>query len=269
MSDKSLNSLLGPLATKELPASGRLRTNKNSIDEYHDKESFHSKLMNSMEEAERSTRRDSKDIPSETNSMKSILKSPMNKLDIHIRIKFNEEHTQKSEKLDTRDIPSELNSMMDTQASTEQTATDIPTESTSVKVSDDINHMVNLLSLGLKTNQPGSTDGDQTQLNPVVNKGMNEDEITNVIINKISNQKTSTAQKVISTLPENNLLNNQDLKPPGEAISNIAQKQTGDLIPEHAATLSGKLITTQVTTNTTQQIQDMEQDSYKLLSQIN
>ncbi len=303
MSDKSLNSLLGSLATKELPASGRLKTSRNSIDQYHDKESFHSKLMNSMEESERYTRRDSKDIPSKTNSMKQTKRheeqvsnttpSETNAIkkiqkhdkqtDTNITSETNSmKQTQKSNEQTDTDITSETNSInnsqkpdeqtginipkdlisvMDTntQEPTKQTATDIPTEPTGAKTPDDI--MAKLLSLELKTNQPGSTNGGQTQLNAVVNKGMNEDEITNAIINKIANQKTSTTQKVISTLPENNLLNNQDLKPSGETISNSAQKQTGDLIPEHATTLSGKPGTTQVTTNITQQVPaNMEQD---------
>jgi hypothetical protein len=63
MSDKSINSLLGTLSTKELPASGKLGTNNNSINENHERYSFHSKLMNSMKDTETPARQDSKDIP--------------------------------------------------------------------------------------------------------------------------------------------------------------------------------------------------------------
>ena len=45
-----------------------------------------------------------------------------------------------------------------------------------------------------------------------VNKSINENEFTNAIINKISNQKISTVQKGIGTLSENPLLNNLELK---------------------------------------------------------
>jgi hypothetical protein len=116
---------------------------------------------------------------------------------------------QRSDEQTVTDTPSESNSMKDTQAPNEQTATDIPPEVANIKDTDDINHMIEILSLGLKTNQAVNTDVNQAQLNPTVNKGINEDGFANAIINKITNQKTSTAQKWISTLPDNHILNNQ------------------------------------------------------------
>ncbi len=240
MSDKPINSLLGTLSTKELPSSGRLRNANNSINENHDRDSFHSRLMNSMKDTERSARQDSKDIAEESNPMKQ---------------------TQKPDEQTATDIPTESNSMNQAQKFDEQTTTDIPTESTNAKDTDDSNHMIKLLSLELKTNPVANVNGNQSQLNPAVNKDINEDGFTNAIINKISNQKTSTTQKVISTLPGNPLLNNHELKSPDGATSNIAQKQAVDVIHETTASLSGKLSTTQVTTNTAQQVTgDIEQE---------
>jgi len=240
MVEQPINSLIGPLSAKESPASDRRRATNNSINEDHDRNSFHSKLMNSMEEAERSARRTSTDNTSESNS---------------------EEHNQKTERLDARDVTSESNSEMHTQKADEQNTNDVSTESDKIKDTDDINHIIDLLSLGIKTNQPANTDGNQTQLNPAVNKSISESEFTNAIINKISNQKTSTVQKGISTLSENPLLNNQELKSPGGPNSNMVQKLTGDVVPETAASISGKLNTTQVTTNITQQAPgDIEQE---------
>ncbi|MCR4288869.1 MAG: hypothetical protein NUV86_01220, partial [Candidatus Scalindua sp.] len=198
MSDKSINLLLGVLSTKELPGAGRLKTTNYSIGEHHNNDSFHARLMNSMEK---------------------------------------------------------------TQTYDEQNSTDIQSESANIKGTDDINQIRELLSLGIKVNQTAKTDGDQTQLNPEVNQNINENEFTNAIINKVSNQKISTAQIMANTLLETPHLNNQELKSLGGANLNIAQKQTGDLIPEPVAPLSDKLSTTQVTTNITQQIPgDIEQE---------
>ena len=240
MSDKSINSLLGALSTKELPGAGRLKTTNNSISEHHDNDSFHARLVNSMKKTQTSDEQTSTNIPSESNSMK---------------------YTQKSDERTTTDIPKESITMKNTQASDKQTVTNIPSESANIKDTDDINHLRELLSLGIKVNQTANTDGNQTQLNPEVNQNINENEFTNAVINKISNQKISTAQIGTNTLLETHHLNNQELKSLSGANLNITQKQTGDLIPEPAAPLSGKLSTTQVTTNITQQIPgDIEQE---------
>ncbi|KHE91528.1 MAG: flagellar hook-length control protein FliK [Candidatus Scalindua rubra] len=198
MSDKSINSLLGSLSTKELPGTGRLKSTNSSISEHHDNDRFHARLLNSME---------------------------------------------------------------NTQTSDEQTATYNPSESANIKDTDDINHRREPLSLEIKVNQTAKTDGDHTQLNPEINQKINENEFTNGIINKVSNQKISTAQIMANTLLETPHLNNPELKSPGGANLNIAQKQTGDLIPEPAVPLSDKLSTTQATTNMAQQIPgDIEQE---------
>ncbi|MGR3292747.1 MAG: flagellar hook-length control protein FliK [Candidatus Scalindua sp.] len=240
MSDKSINSLPGMLSTKELPASGKLKTTNYSLNENYDKNNFHSKLMNSVEKRENTGKQASTDILSESNSTK---------------------YTQKSDERTATDIPSEPNSIKDTQTPDEQTATNIPSESVNIKDTDDINHIRELLSVGIKTIQTANTDGNQTQLKPEVNQNINENEFTNAIINKISNNKISTARIETNTLLENPLLKNQELKPLSVPNANIAQKQTVDSIQEPVASLSGKLNSTQVTTNTTQQIPgDIEQE---------
>ncbi len=229
MSDKSINSLLGMLSTKELPASGRLKTTNNSIKGNQDKNSFLAKLVDSMENTQTPAGQNSSDIPSEVNSMKN---------------------TQTSDGQTSTE-----------QISTEQISTAIPSELNNTTDTNDINHIIKLLSLGLQTDQTSNTNGNQAQLNPEVNQKIHENEFTNTIINNSSNYKTSTARIGTNTLLENALLNNQELKLPSGPNANIAQKQIGDLIPEPAASFSGKLNTTQVTTNITQQIPgDIEQE---------
>ncbi|MCP4252638.1 MAG: hypothetical protein GY775_04370 [Candidatus Scalindua sp.] len=293
MFDQSLHSLIGPVSRQEPPAADRSRTTNNSINEDHDRDSFHSRLMNSMEETERSSRRTSADntsgsnseeynqkserpettdVPSESNPEEYSQKSDgpetsdvpsesnpeeySQKSDgpetTDVPSESNpEEHTQNTEEPRARDAQSESNSEMHTQNTDEQDTNDVSTESDKAKETDYNNHIIDLLSLGNKTDQPANTDSNQTQLNPAVNKTINESEFTNAIINKISNQKISAVQKGISTLSENPLLNNQDLKTPGEQNPVIAQKQTGSVIPETAASIAN---TTQVTTNITQQV---------------
>ena len=206
MSNKSINSLLGPLSTKELPSSGRPQTNNNVIRKNHNEDSFHAKLKKSMENNQTSDRHTNTDIPSESNSIKN------------------------------------------TQTADERTSTDIPPESISTENTQTSDEQV-------------VTNGNQAQLNTEDNQNIHENEFTNAIINKISNYKTSTAPIETNTVLENPLLNNMELKSPGGPNSNITQKQTGDLTPEPAAALSGKLNTTQVTTNISQQIPvDTEQE---------
>ncbi len=281
MFEQSLHSLIGPVARRETPALDRSRTTNNSRYEDHDRDSFHSKLMNSVKETERSDRRnsidntsesnfeehnqraerlDGRNVPSESNSEEHNQKAE--RLDgRNVPSESNsEEHNQKAERLDTKDVQSKSNTEMHTQETNEQNANDDSTESDKIKDTDDINHIIDLLSLGIKTNQPLNIDGNQTQLSPAVNKNINESEFTNAIINKISNQKASTVQERISTLSKNTLLNNQELKSPGAPNSNMVHKLAGDVVTETAGSISGKLNTTLVTTNTTQQAPgDVEQ----------
>ncbi|MBC8550191.1 MAG: hypothetical protein H8D23_11150, partial [Candidatus Brocadiales bacterium] len=149
------------------------------------------------------------------------------------------ENNQTSDRHTNTDIPSESNSIKNTQTADERTSTDIPPESISTENTQTSDEQV-------------VTNGNQAQLNTEDNQNIHENEFTNAIINKISNYKTSTAPIETNTVLENPLLNNMELKSPGGPNSNITQKQTGDLTPEPAAALSGKLNTTQVTTNISQ-----------------
>jgi hypothetical protein len=83
------------------------RTTNNSINEEHDMNCFHSRLMDSMEEAERFARRTSTD----------------NKLESNL-----EEYTQSTKKLDDSNVPSESNSNENVQKCDETNTSIVPTE---------------------------------------------------------------------------------------------------------------------------------------------
>ena len=124
-----MNSLLGTLSTKELPASGRMRNTNNSINENHDKDNFHSKLMNSMKDTETSARRDSTDIPSESHSKEAYSKRLINWMLETVPPESNPtEHTQNTEKLNARNVLSESIPGELTEKADEPTTNDIPTE---------------------------------------------------------------------------------------------------------------------------------------------
>ena len=262
MNDQSLKSLIGPLPAKESAVTDRRRATNNSIESDHDRDSFHSRLMDSMEETERSARRTTTEKSSESNSKEYTQKADERNTNDAPPESNSKMHAQKNEEQNTSDIPSKSNSEKHTQKSDEQNTNNVPSELANKKENetDDVNHIKNLILLGMRTNQTASTDSNHTQLNPEVNKNVNENEFTSAIINKISNQKTSNAQKVLNVLPENPLVNNQESKLPSVTNSNIVQKLNGDVTPEPAASISGKLNTTQVATNMTQQAPgDIEQ----------
>ena len=262
MNDQSLKSLIGPLPAKESAVTDRRRATNNSIESDHDRDSFHSRLMDSMEETERSARRTATEKSSESNSKEYTQKADERNTNDAPSESNSKMHAQKSDEQNTSDVPSESNSEKHTQKSDEQNTNNIPSELANKKENetDDVNHIKNLILLGMQTNQTASTDGNHIQLNPEVNKNINENEFASAIINKISNQKTSNAQKVLNVLPENPLVNNQESKLPSVTNSNIVQKLNGDVTPESAASISGKLNTTQVATNMTQQAPgDIEQ----------
>ena len=263
MNDQSLKSLIGPLPAKESAVTDRHRATNNSIESDHDRDSFHSRLMDSMEETERSARRTATEKSSESNSKEYTQKADERNTNDAPSESNSKMHAQKSDEQNTSDVPSESNSGMHTQQSDEQNTNNVPSELVNKKENetDDVNHIKNLILLGMRTNQTASTDGNHTQLNPEINKNVNENEFTSAIINKISNQKTSNAQKVLNVLPENPLVNNQESKLPSVTNSNIVQKLNGDVTPEPAASISGKLNTTQVATNMTQlALGDIEQE---------
>ena len=255
MNDQSLKSLIGPLPAKESAVTDRHRATNNSIESDHDRDSFHSRLMDSMEETERSARRTATEKSSESNSKEYTQKADERNTNDAPSESNSKMHAQKSDEQNTSDVPSESNSGMHTQQSDEQNTNNVPSELVNKKENetDNVNHIKNLILLGMRTNQTASTDGNHTQLNPEINKNVNENEFTSAIINKISNQKTSNAQKVLNVLPENPLVNNQESKLPSVTNSNIVQKLNGDVTPESAASMAGKLNTTQVATNMTQQ----------------
>ena len=255
MNDQSLKSLIGPLPAKESAVTDRRRATNNSIESDHDRDSFHSRLMDSMEETERSARRTATEKSSESNSKEYTQKADERNTNDAPSESNSKMHAQKSDEQNTSDVPSESNSEMHTQQSDEQNTNNVPSELVNKKENetDNVNHIKNLILLGMRTNQTASTDSNHTQLNPEVNKNVNENEFTSAIINKISNQKTSNAQKVLNVLPENPLVNNQESKLPSVTNSNIVQKLNGDVTPESAASMAGKLNTTQVATNMTQQ----------------
>ncbi len=266
MNDQSLKSLIGPLPAKESPISNRLRATNKSIESDHDRDSFHSKLMDSMEETERSARRTSTEKSSEPNSKEYTQKTDERNTSDAPSESNSEMHAQKSDEQNTNDIPSETNSEKHTQKRDEEDINNVPTELADNKENetDDVKHIKNLIMLGMQTNQTASAEGNHTQLNPESNKNINANEFTSAIINKISNQKTSNAQKVLSALQENLLLNNQESKQASVTISNIVQKLAGDVTPE-AASITGKLNTAQDTTNMTQLASvDIEQEKTQL-----
>ena len=266
MNDQSLKSLIGPLPAKESPVSNRLRATNKSIKSDHDRDSFHSKLMDSMEETERSARRTSTEKSSEPNSKEYTQKTDERNTSDAPSESNSEIHAQKSDEQNTNDVPSETNSEKHTQKSDEQDTNNVPTELADNKENDtdDVNNINNIVLLGMQTNQTASAEGNHTHLNPEANKNINENEFTSAIINKISNQKTSNAQKVLSALQENLLLNNKESKQASVTISNIVQKLAGDVTPE-AASITGKLNTAQDTTNMTQLASvDIEQEKAQL-----
>ena len=255
MNDQSLKSLIGPLPAKESAVTDRRRATNNSIESDHDRSSFHSRLMDSMEETERSARRTATEKSSESNSKEYTQKADERNTNDAPSESNSKMHAQKSDEQNTSDVPSESNSGMHTQQSDEQNTNNVPSELVNKKENetDNVNHIKNLILLGMRTNQTASTDGNHTQLNPEINKNVNENEFTSAIINKITNQKASNAQKVLNVLQENPLVNNQESKLPSVTNSNIVQKLNGDVTPESAASMAGKLNTTQVATNMTQQ----------------
>ncbi len=262
MNDQSLKSLIGPLPVKESPVSDRRRANNNSIESDHDRDSFHSRLMDSMEETERSARRTATEKSSESNPKEYTQKSYERNTNDIVSESNPKMHTEKSDEQNTSNVPSETNSEQHTQMSDEQNTNNVPSELANKKENDtdDVNHIKNLILLGVQTNQTANADGNHTQLNPEINKNINENEFASAIINKISNQKTSNAQKVLSALQEN-LLNNQESKRASVTISNIVQKLDGDVTPESAASISAKLNTAQTNTNMTQLVSiDTEQE---------
>jgi flagellar hook-length control protein FliK len=263
MNDQSLKSLIGPLPAKESAVTDRRRATNNSIESDHDRDSFHSKLMNSMEDNERSARLAATEKSSESNPKEYTQKAYERNTSNASSESNSKMHVQKSDEQNTSDVPSESNSEKHTQKSDEQNTNNIPSELANKKENetDDVNHIKNLILLGMQTNQTASTDGNHIQLNPEVNKNINENEFASAIINKISNQKTSNAQKVLNALPKNPLLNNQESKLPSVANSNIVQKLAGDVTPQSAASISAKLNTTKVATNMAQQVPgDIEQE---------
>ena len=255
MNDQSLKSLIGPLPSKESAVTDRRRATNNSIASDYDRDSFHSRLMDSMEETERSARRTATEKSSESNSKEYTQKADERNTNDAPSESNSKMHAQKSDEQNTSDVPSESNSGMHTQQSDEQNTNNVPSELVNKKENetDNVNHIKNLILLGMRTNQTASTDGNHTQLNPEINKNVNENEFTSAIINKITNQKASNAQKVLNVLQENPLVNNQESKLPSVTNSNIVQKLNGDVTPESAASMAGKLNTTQVATNMTQQ----------------
>jgi len=266
MNDQSLKSLIGPLPAKESPVSNRLRATNRSIESDHERDSFHSKLMDSMEETERSARRTSTEKSSEPNSKEYTQKTDERNTSDAPSESNSEKHAQKSDEQNTNDVSSESNSEKHTQKSDEQDTNNVPTELADNKENetDDVNHTRNIILLGMQTNQTASAEGNHTQLNPEANKNINENEFTSAIINKISNQKAPNAQKVLSALQENLLLNNQESKQASVTISDVVQKLAGDVTPE-AASITGKLNTAQDTTNMTQLASvDIEQEKTQL-----
>jgi flagellar hook-length control protein FliK len=140
-------------------------------------------------------------------------------------------------------------SMKNARMSDEQATTSVPSESNNITDTDDINHIIKLLSMGLQTNPTANTDDNQSQLNQEVNQNIIGKEITNIIINNSANGNTSTSRIETNTLLENALLNNQELNP-------LDGPNTNALInaQERATYFSDKLNTTQGTTNIAQEI---------------
>jgi flagellar hook-length control protein FliK len=241
MAEKSINSLPGMLATKKLPASGRLEESSRSIEGNHDKDSFHTKLMTSMKKTQKAEKQEPTDNPSESNSF---------------------ENTQTYEEKTTTDIPSESNAMKNAQRPDEQTANETKSEiAKTMDTTDDVNHKIKLLSLGIQPDQAANTNSNQGQQSAEINQNLLKDGIANATNNNNPNSKTPTTQLETNVLVEKALLNNQELKLPNGSNVNISQKLAGDLIPVPAASPSGKLTTTELASNTTQQAPgDIEQE---------
>ena len=135
--------------------------------------------------------------------------------------------------------------------------TAIPSESNNITETDDINHIIKLLSMGLQTNLTANSDDNQLPLNQAVNQNIPGNEFANIIINNSANGKTSTGRTETNTLLENALLNNQELNPLDGSNVNILrnpQKTAGEPTPEQTApSFSGKLNTTQNDTKINEQ----------------
>ena len=250
MPEKLTNSLPGMLATKKLPTSGGLEKASLSIEDNHDKDSFHDKLVNSMKETRRAERHKSTDKPSEAKLTDNS--SELNPM----------ENTQQYEEKTTTDILPESNVMKNPQIHDEQTANETKSEvAKTMDTTDDVNHKIKLLSLGIQPDQTAKTKGNQGQQNSEINQNINKNVITNATNNKNSNSKTPATQLETNVLLEKVLINNQELKSPNGSNVNIAQKQAGDLIPEATVSPAGKLNTAELATNTTQQMPgDVEQE---------
>ena len=253
MPEKLTNSLPGMLATKKLPTSGGLEKASRSTEGNHDKDSFHDKLVNSMKETRRAERHKSTDKPSEAKLTDNS--SELNPM----------ENTQQYEEKTTTDILPESNVMKNPQIHDEQTANETKSEvAKTMDTTDDVNHKIKLLSLGIQPDQTAKTKGNQGQQNSEINQNINKNVITNATNNKNPNSKTPATQLETNVLLEKALINNQELKSPNGPNVNIAQKQAGDLIPEATVSPAGKLNTAELATNTTQQMPgDVEQEQPK------
>ena len=253
MPEKLTNSLPGMHATKKLPTSGGLEKASLSIEDNHDKDSFHDKLVNSMKETRRAERHKSTDKPSEAKLTDNS--SELNPM----------ENTQQYEEKTTTDILPESNVMKNPQIHDEQTANETKSEAVkTMDTTDEVNHKIKLLSLGIQPDQTAKTKGNQGQQNSEINQNINKNVITNATNNKNSNSKTPATQLETNVLLEKVLINNQELKSPNGSNVNIAQKQAGDLIPEATVSPAGKLNTAELATNTTQQMPgDVEQEQPK------
>ena len=253
MPEKLINSLPGMHATKKLPTSGGLEKASLSIEDNHDKDSFHDKLVNSMKETRRAERHKSTDKPSEAKLTDNS--SELNPM----------ENTQQYEEKTTTDILPESNVMKNPQIHDEQTANKTKSEAVkTMDTTDEVNHKIKLLSLGIQPDQTAKTKGNQGQQNSEINQNINKNVITNATNNKNSNSKTPATQLETNVLLEKVLINNQELKSPNGSNVNIAQKQAGDLIPEATVSPAGKLNTAELATNTTQQMPgDVEQEQPK------
>ena len=253
MPEKLTNSLPGMHATKKLPTSGGLEKASLSIEDNHDKDSFHDKLVNSMKETRRAERHKSTDKPSEAKLTDNS--SELNPM----------ENTQQYEEKTTTDILPESNVMKNPQIHDEQTANETKSEAVkTMDTTDEVNHKIKLLSLGIQPDQTAKTKGNQGQQNSEINQNINKNVITNATNNKNSNSKTPATQLETNVLLEKVFINNQELKSPNGSNVNIAQKQAGDLIPEPTVSPAGKLNTAELATNTTQQMPgDVEQEQPK------
>jgi len=191
MSEKLINSLPGMLATKKLPTSGGLEKASRSTEGNHDKDSFHDKLVNSMKETRRAERHKSTDKASESKPTDNS--SELNSM----------ENTQQYEEKTTTDIPSESNVMKNPQIHDEQTANETKSEvAKTMDTTDDVNHKIKLLSLGIQPDQTAKTKGNQGQQNSEINQNINKNVITNATNNKNSNSKTPATQLETNVLLE-------------------------------------------------------------------